>query len=459
LEDALVDWTNAEVADIDGSKVKVYLAKFVVPVTSGQVAQQSTVVGSPGRTPRVEIRSPNVTEVMSVVDSAGNEWTQVDSLTTDSVYRSISNAGSTSSQVSSIMKPEPVIRRFVVKRMRGKTFLEFAPKSDANLKSNVVADPSNVVIKMSGKSTVDALKSIDPTKLVSSDKFGVAPVNTTLTITYKYNQRNNVNIAVGSLNQVLSAGISFKDEHLLSPSYLKYIKENVAVRNDNPINGDVSMLTTDEIKHPHQGSFSAKKRAVTLQDYKTAAYAMPSRWGKIKRATVLRDNNDFRRNLNMYIIAEGADGKLQAPNTELYKNLKFWLNSRRMISDSIDVFPAYIANFGIEYDIVAEGNMSRERLMGPIREELYNELTRTTPEIGEDFNIAKVWAFIQNYPGVSSVRSVRLVSKVGEGYAGNLYQMRGKLRPMESLRIDNNYIWEIKNPTDISMRQFNGRIN
>jgi len=459
IQDVLVDFTNTEVAEIDGSKVKVFLAKLSIPVTSGQIAQQSTVVGVPTRSPIIEVRHPNVSGIVSVTDSEGNEYHQLDSLTSNSMLKSIPNISDTNTQVSSIMRPEAVMRRFVVRKRRGKTFLEFSFGSANKIKEDAVADPSNLAIKMSGKSTLDGTRSVDPTKLVSNDKLGVSPINTTLTIKYKYNEKSNVNVAAGACNQVLSTGMTFKSEHLLNPSYIKYVRDSIRVRNPNPINGDVSMMSTNEMKHRHRGAFAAQKRAVTLQDYAAAVYAMPPRYGKIKRATVIRDDNDFRRNLNMYIIAEGPDGKLQAPTPSLYANLKTFLNTRRMISDSVDLFPAYIVNLGIEYDIVAEGNTSRERLTGPLRDTLYKELTMNPPEIGEHFNISKVWSIIQNFPGVSMVRSVNLVSKAGTGYEGNLYDTRGKLRPMESLKIDPDHIWEIKRPSDIVMKQYNGKRN
>jgi|TARA_X000001388_G_scaffold74360_1_gene67222 hypothetical protein len=459
LQENRIDFINTEVADIDGSKVKVFVGRIKVPVSSGQIAQQSATVGNPSSAPRVQIKNNNVTDIMSVTDSEGNEYFQVDSLTSNTVVRSVPNIGANSSKTSSIMKDEPVLRRFVVLRERGKTFLEFPGKSDAKIKQNLIAEPSNLTVKMSGKSTVDGLASVDPTKMVAGDTFGVAPSNTTLTITYKHNIKNNVNVAVGTLNSVLSTGFVFKDEHLLNPSFVNYVKNSVTVRNPDPINGHVSMASTDELKSRHKGTFAAQKRAVTLQDYKTAVYSMPSRYGKIKRASVLRDVNDYRRNLNIYLVAEGPDGKLQSPNQELYKNVKMWVNKRRMISDSVDLFPAYIVNLGIEYDIQTDGTTSRERLMGPIREALYEELTIKAPEIGENFNIAKIWSFIQNFPGVSMVKSVNLVSKTGEGYTGNLYKIKGRLRPMESLYIENDHIWEIKRPADIRMKQFSGRYN
>ena len=457
VQNNLADFVNTEVVDIDGAKVKVFLAKLNVLATSGQIAQQRSDVGVPTRSPIIEIRNPNVTEIMSVHDSEGNEYFQVDSLTSNTILKTIPNVSGDGSSSPSIMRPEAVMRRFVVKKRRGKTFLEFSFGSAANIKEDVVADPSTLAIKMSGKTTFDGTASIDPTKLVSNDKLGISPVNTTLTIKYKYNEKNNVNIAAGALNQVLSTGITFRNEHLLNPSFVNYIKNSVRVRNPEPINGDVSMLSTSELKHRHHGIFAAQKRAVTLQDYVATTYGMPSRLGKVKRATVVRDDNDFRRNINMYIIAEGPDGKLQPPSSTLYENLKTFLNTRRMISDSLDIFPAYIVNLGIEYDIVAEGNASKERLSGPLRDAIYKELTMMPPEIGEHFNISKVWSIIQNYPGVSMVKSLNVVSKFGKGYEANLYDMRGKLKPMESLQIDSDHIWEIKRPSDIVMKQFSGR--
>jgi hypothetical protein len=116
--------------------------------------------------------------------------------------------------VSAILKPTPVPRRYIVEKTLNKTYLVFGHGSDDELKTNSVADPSKVALKLAGKNYISS-PSLDPTKLLSSDKLGVAPQNTTITVTYRRNTSTNTNSAVGTVNQVVSkraAVVSNKNE-------------------------------------------------------------------------------------------------------------------------------------------------------------------------------------------------------------------------------------------------------
>ena len=44
--------------------------------------------------------------------------------------------------------------------------------------------------------------SFDPARIISSDKFGVAPNNTTIKITYRYNPKPIINVPVAKLSTV-----------------------------------------------------------------------------------------------------------------------------------------------------------------------------------------------------------------------------------------------------------------
>ncbi len=82
------------------------------------------------------------------------------------------------------MKPMSVPRRFVVEHNRGRTSLQFGFGSDNNLSTEVISDPSEVILEAHGKNYVTD-KSFDPTNLIKTDKLGVVPTNTTLTIVYR----------------------------------------------------------------------------------------------------------------------------------------------------------------------------------------------------------------------------------------------------------------------------------
>ena len=319
LNDTTIELVGKEVADVDGSKITYYIVKVDVPVISGQISQFSVNIPAVSRRfQRVEVPSATCTEIIRIVDSEGNDYFEVDYLTNNTVYRPFADISTMNTKVPSILKAYPVPRRFVTKREGTRTFVEFGYGSEDDLKNQVIAEPSSIAIEKHGKSYVSDI-SYDPAKHVSSGQFGVSPSNTTLTITYRYNENVNANAAAGTINQIVNFEFDFKDEPNLDSEKVSFMRDNMEVYNEEPVNGDVSIPTTEEIRHRGLGVFAAQKRAVTLQDYISLVYSMPATFGSIKRCSVVRDNNDLRRNLNMYIIAESAAGKLEVASGQLKK--------------------------------------------------------------------------------------------------------------------------------------------
>jgi hypothetical protein len=436
----------------DGSKINYYILKAQVPVISGEERTYSVDVGNFRRFLKVEIPDPTVTEILKIETAEKDEFFQVDHLTQNVIYRPILDPSSRDSMVSSIMKPTPTPRRFIVEKSLNRTHVVFGYGSDQDLKTNSVADPSSVALKMSGKTYVSSPK-LDPTNLFSSNKLGVAPQNTTITIKYRSNTSGNANAAVGTVNQVVDADLFFKNEQLLSAAKVSFIKDNIQVYNEEPINGNISIPNTEELKRRYLGTFGAQSRAVTEQDYISAAYSMPPIYGSIKRASVFRDENDLRRNLNMYLMAEGADGKMQKPSILLKQNVKTWLDSVRMISDSVDLFDANIINFGIDFRLSLKNNVNQKTAINTIKQRIFEELTTIAPEIGEPLYLTEIVRIIQNIPEVASISAkdgVKITSLTGTNYTDYQYNVKTNTAPDNSyIYIPKNSIWEIKYIDDI----------
>ena len=180
---------------------------------------------------------------------------------------------------------------------------------------------------------------------------------------------------------------------------------------------------------------------------------MPPVYGSIKRASIVRDTNDLRRNLNIYLVAEGADGYFQAPTKALKENVKTWLDSVRMISDSIDIFDANIINFGIEFKVTLKNNTNQKTVMSRIKQSLYEELSTIPPDIGEPLYISEIIRFLQNIPEVASVpmrEGVVIKSLSGGVHTEYLYDVKANTSPDNNyIYIPENSVWEVKFIDDI----------
>jgi hypothetical protein len=419
-------------------------------VVSGYFSQETVATGPYERFKTLRLSSPNISEVISVFDSDGNEYYEVDYLAQDMVYKELSNINYKNDNVPSILKPYLVSRKFVVERTRNDVFLQFGSGDSAG--TNVVADPQSVAMDVFGKDYIYDT-TFDPTRLMQNQTFGISPANTTLTVTYRVTNPTNSNLATGGLTEVSNARIEFADRNILTESKIRSLVSSVEVYNEEPIVGNVSNINTGELKRRIFDTFPTQNRAVTQADYENVAYRMPAKYGSVKRTSVQRDPSSQKRNLNMYIVSEDAFGKLTTSNDTIKTNLKTWLNQYRMINDTIDILDPYIINLGVDFLVKTVIGVNKYSVLDACVDSL-KDLYKVALFIGEPIYISDVYSRLKDVNGVLDVVKVKLVNKTGTSYSGSTIDINKNLSPDGTyLIVPKNAIVEIKYPeTDIKGR-------
>ena len=84
----------------------------------------------------------------------------------------------------------------------------------------------------SGRQAYIADTTFDPTKLTTSDKFGVAPSNTTLFVAYRVNDPTNLNARVGALNTVVGPNFEFINLEVLDDTLIQNVIASIEVENE-----------------------------------------------------------------------------------------------------------------------------------------------------------------------------------------------------------------------------------
>jgi len=424
-----------------------YAIKAYGNVVSGNFATQKIKIGAYEKFLKVRLSSNNIAEVISVVDSQGQEYYEVEYLASDMILKEITNTNYKNDNVPSILKPMLVSRKFVVERDAINTYLQFG--SGKSGESDVVADPQSVAINTFGKQYVTAT-TFDPTRLTRNQNFGIVPSNTTLTVTYRTTNTTNSNVATAGLNKVVDARMNFSDPNTLTRTTMQTVVDSLEVTNEEPIVGDVVTPTSAEVKRRIYDTFPTQNRAVTQADYENVAYRMPPRLGSIKRCSAQKDPNSQKRNLNLYVISENSQNQLTATNSTIKNNLKTWLNQYRMINDTIDILDPYILNLGIEFTIKAATGTDKYVLLDNAVTAL-SDTYSTAFYIGEPVYITNIFSTLQSVPGILDVVTVKLTSKVGGTYGSANIDINANLSPDGTyLIIPANAIAEIKFPaTDI----------
>lgn len=448
-----VDFSNSSneivVANVDsttGTPTSYAIKAFGI-VQSGYYDQKVIEVSDYKRFLKLDLQDSNVLEVVSVTDSDGNEYYEVDNLSQDVVYRSINNNNAQVDGVTSILKPFPVPRRFVVDKNNTTTFLQFGYGSEDELTNSSVVDPSQNVLQMHGRNYFTE-QSFDPTNLIKSDKFGVAPANTTLTIVYRKANVNFSNVAASTITGVRTSTFTFPNINGTTAQLRSFVKNSLEVINEEPLVGEVRMDQAEELRMNTLNYYAAQNRAVSLIDYQSVIYSMPSQFGKIKRCTIMQDTNSFKRNLNIYVISQTNSGVLTVANSIVKSNLKTWLASYKMINDTIDILDATIINFGIDFSIAVDPFYDRATVLSKALLAVQVDFGGTRYDIGESISVAEIYNTLNKLDGVIDVRNVTITQKFGPSYSNSIIDLNSMTTfDGNYINAPKNVIYELKFPS------------
>ena len=420
-----------------------YAIKSYGNVVSGFFNVEEVECGAFERFKTVQLNSPNVSEIISVFDSDGNEYFEVEYLSQDTVFKELSNKNYKNDNTPSVIKPMLVNRKFVTVFDGNGVTLQFG--SGDELAAELVADPQDVAMDIFGKNYVTDT-TFDPSRLVNNKYYGIVPQNTTLTIAFRQSNPLNSNVAATSLNTVASSLLEFEDASVLADTTLTTVRNSLEVINEEPIIGNVSNPSTAEIKQRIYDTFPTQNRAVTQQDYENLVYRMPAKFGSIKRCSVQKDPDSQKRNLNVYVVSEDPQRKLINTNTTIKTNLKTWLNHYRMINDTIDILDPFIINFGINFIIKPEKNVDKFKVLDDCVIALSNEFSSPL-FIGESISKSNIFNVLNDVSGVNDVVKVQIINKTSVNYSNVFFSILDNVSPDGDMIVcPKNAIFEMKFP-------------
>ena len=231
------------------------------------------------------------------------------------------------------------------------------------------------------------------------------------------------------------------------------VRSTLTVLNEEPIIGDTSSLSVEELKARAFGAISAQSRAVTKLDYESIAYRLPPGFGSIHKCNITQDPDSNRRNMNMYIISktEPINGNLINTNNVIKSNLKTWLERHKMISDTLDIKDARIINFAIKYKITSSNSSNSNAVLTAVQQNIIDFLGTNDFTIGEPFPWTVLYQVINRTPGVLDTVKVELEPRHSNNYSGTTINFaRHMSNDGRTLFVPEDAILELKYPnTDI----------
>lgn len=424
--------------------VSEYAVKAVGQVVSGQLQAVELEVGSFERFKRIEIPDTNIISILSVVDTSGHSYVEVDHLSQDVVFKAIPNPTSTSDFATSVLRTVSVPRRFTTEIEQGRVFLQFGYGSDDQLNTRSIKHSADVLLKQQAREYVSDA-TFDPSRLLDTDTFGVAPANTTLTVYYFKNTASIINSPSRSVTGVVDGNFRFSPS-ATSDILRSSVRKSLEVTNEEPILGKISIPNVEEIKRRSKDYFATQSRAVTRQDYMALTYQMPPQFGSIKRCNVVHDNDSFKRNLNLYVLSEDTSGYLTTTNATIKKNLKTWLQRYKMINDTVDILNGKVVNYGIKFIAVADVGLNRYDVFNRIMRNMISYLD-TPYDLGQTLYISDLYNVINDTVGIVDVVNIKLDNLTGGEYSYTVFDFDKRISADgRYVNVPENYILELRYP-------------
>jgi hypothetical protein len=424
-----------------------YAIKATGNVVSGLFGQERITIGAYERFMRVGVSTENISEVISVFDSEGNEYFEVDYLAQDMIFKEVVNTNYKNDNVPSLLKPFLVSRKFTVDFLRDGMELQFG--SGKQGESDVIANPQSIAANVFGKNYITTT-AFDPTRISMNETFGIVPANTELIITYRKGNPVESNVAVAGISTVGNSFFDFKGEQDLVSSTTQEVIESLEVTNELPLAGVITYPSSGEVKRRIFDTFPTQNRAVTQADYENLSYRMPSKFGAIKRCSAQRDADSQKRNINLYVLSEDTAGNLATAGTAIKNNLKTWINNFRMINDTVDILDPFVINFGVQFIVKAKEAADKFNTLDSCvlaLQQHYEDIGF----IGEPLYISDIYQVLKDVNEVLDVLKVKIVNKTGGEYSDASIDINANMSPDGSyLVVPKNAIVEMKFPaTDI----------
>ena len=440
-----------------------YLLKKQVQAQSGAVTSEDFTFTNAKKYSRVKLSNTNIIDVISVVDSDGNNWNEVDSLAQDTVFDEVENNSNNDSELAQysddvpyLLKLKRVSRRFTTyRRPDGKTELRFGAGVSDNADEDIIPNPDNVGSNLPD-SPSKIYETFDPSNFLKTKTYGLAPSNTTLSISYQYGGGLQDNVGVDEINKI--AGITLEiDTTNLSQSTLDTVKQSVRISNPEASSGGLGAESVEELRENIKAFFQAQGRAVTKEDYIIRTYALPDKYGNIAKAYIVQDDqlsgtpqssytitqDDVGKPLseiqtripnplalNLYVLGYNSNRKLSIVNDAVKENLKTYLRRFRPITDAINIKNGYIINIGVDYKIITKSNFVQEQVLGLVNERVSEFFNIDNWQINQPIVLSDLGYEISLVDGVASVTDINIVNKyrTSEGYSGNGYDVGGALK-------------------------------
>ena len=453
-----LDPLDIELIQPPGATPEQYLLKKKVLAKSGTTTSQTFTFNSAKKFDKITLGNTGVTEIVSIVDSNGNTWYEVPFLAQDTVFETIENTSLNDPTYSQYQNDTPYMLRLIKSSRRfitrvtedDRTEVRFGAGISDNPDEVIIPNPDNVGSALGfGVSKLD--ESFDPSNFMKTKTYGLAPANTTLTVTYRYGGAVEHNVRANSITS--GKNITFTiDSGNLDSTKVQTAEDSLSFNNVLPATGGASKETLTEIKQNALAYLNTQNRAVTRQDYITRVYSLPQKFGNIAKVYIVQDeqnetNTEGETNIipnplamNMYLLGYDENRKLASVNDAVKQNLKMYLSQYRILTDAINLKNAYVVNIGVRFAIITQRGYNKSQVLFNCVQAVKKHFDVSKWQINQPIVLSDIAYQISLVDGVGSVVPPRTnnpdnqlivienKATTSQGYGGNVYDIKQATR-------------------------------
>ena len=424
--------------------IEFYLVKKQIPAKSGEIKTEQFTFNIPKPYDKITLPDTNVLDIIDVISSTGDEWSQVNYLAQDTVFDSIANIPFNDAEMAEFRSTVPYIlklkrtpRRYVTRiRNDQKLDIQFGAGVSSDSDEELIPNPKNVGMGLEYLKRTTTLD-VDPTNFLRTSTYGLAPNNETLTVRWTVGGSITENVSANTLNLVTV--INYNSTNTAGVN-LDFVKSTVAVNNPEPATGGKTKQDIESIRQNAMANFAAQNRMITREDYIARCYMMPARFGSIAKAYVIGDSQQNTADitypretisnplaLNLYTLAYNDAKQLVPLNTALKENLRTYLSQFRMLTDAINIKTAYVVNIGAEVDIIPTPNSNSQEVILRVVNRLKELLNVDRMQVNGPINKANIMSELDNIRGVQTVAGLTITNLYNTltGYSKYVYDIEG----------------------------------
>jgi len=463
--------TNVSIYSYNDVNPEYYLLKKSTQAISGETKTQTFTVGSAEQFKTLTMFDSNIISIESVVDSEGNNWSEVPYLAQDTIFEEIENTGANDPELNQYNQQTPYLlklkrasRRFVSRfKANNQLEIQFGAGTSDKADEEIIPNPDNIGLGIKdGRSSLD--QAYDPSNFLYTKAYGQVPANTILTVTYLVGGGLGANVNSNTITKVETLFSTNKPN--LPPSILKFIQSSVVSTNKEAAKGGGAGDSVEDIRLNTMANFSAQQRAVTKEDYLIRTLSLPPKLGRVAKAYIIQDDQSSPLStepgripnplaLNLYTLGYNSSKQLTTLNKATKTNLATYLEQYRMLTDAINIKDAFVINFGLDFEITAFKSYNNQEVILQCISELKSHFNIDRWQVNQPIIISEITNLIAGVKGVQTVEKVTLENKNGVslGYSQYKYDFDGATRKGVIYPSLDPSIFELKYPnTDIKGR-------